>query len=134
MQNLQRDPQTGLWRIRKSIPVDLRAKLGKREFLIPLGTRDSREAKIKALPLLAQIEVQIAEARKGRTYTDEQLDDQAVVFARWTEREIRRIHRAWVQAGEPEQFEPPPGEGLVLLPGMGGPDGEYLIDRYIQAF
>ena len=63
VQNLQKDPRSGVWRVRKQIPADVQSIIGKREILVSLQTKDYTTAKVKALPILGEIERQIAEAR-----------------------------------------------------------------------
>jgi integrase len=63
MQNLQRHPTSGVWRVRKQVPSDLRKAVGKREIIVSTGTKDHSLAKVKALPIMADIEATLAKLR-----------------------------------------------------------------------
>ena len=56
-------PKTGVFWLRKVVPADLRSFVGKRELTASLGTKDVREAKAKAGPVIARFEATIEAAR-----------------------------------------------------------------------
>jgi integrase len=60
-----RHPKTGVYWLRKAVPAPLRAAVGKRELTRSLGTKDPREAKSKAGPVVETFEAIIAAARAG---------------------------------------------------------------------
>lgn len=63
-------PKAGIYWLRKRVPDELRARLGKPEEKQSLGTRDPAEAKIKQLEVLAAVEVCWANLKAGpRTLT-----------------------------------------------------------------
>lgn len=66
LKGLSRSGSTGLWEARKSIPQNLRAGFGKREFKAALNTKDENEAIRIGAPMLADWADQIEQA-KGRT-------------------------------------------------------------------
>lgn len=57
--------KTRVYWLRKVVPADLRAVIGKRELKETLGTKDPAEARRKALPVLERFEAIIASARSG---------------------------------------------------------------------
>lgn len=57
-------PKTGIYWLRKVVPDDLRAAVGKREFKFSLKTKDAAEAKQRHAAELAKIEAQLANLRK----------------------------------------------------------------------
>jgi len=59
-------PKSGVYRIRKGVPPELRDVLGKRELIQTLGTKDPQEAKRLAPPVVAKLEKIIANARSPR--------------------------------------------------------------------
>src|ERR1700682_2741859 len=96
MENLKKNPVSGVWRVRKQVPADLRPKIGKREILITTGTKDYAEAKGRALPIMAEVEQQLSDARAGRSrqFSDQALTDLAHAWVREivaTENERRRV-------------------------------------------
>ncbi|MCK1712801.1 MULTISPECIES: DUF6538 domain-containing protein [unclassified Bradyrhizobium] len=58
-------PNSGVYWLRKGVPEDLRALVGKREEKRSLGTRDPIEAKRKHAEALAEIEERWANLRAG---------------------------------------------------------------------
>ncbi len=58
-----------VWRIRVSIPADLRARWGKREEIVSLNTFDQNEAIRHGAPVLAAIKDRIAAMRAGPAAT-----------------------------------------------------------------
>ena len=57
-------PKTGMYWLRKVVPADLRAVVGKSEFKFSLKTKDAAEAKQRHAAELAKIETQLANLRK----------------------------------------------------------------------
>src|SRR5512136_1827402 len=58
-------PKTGIYWLRKRVPDDLRALVGKREEKRTLGTHDPHEAKKRHLEALAELEVRWSNLRRG---------------------------------------------------------------------
>lgn len=58
-------PKTGIYWLRKYVPPELRAKVGKREEKRSLGTRDPAEAKRAHLQALVELEARWANLRQG---------------------------------------------------------------------
>lgn len=56
---------TGAYWLRKVVPAPLRALVGKRELVESLGTKDPKEAKERALPVLARFNAILAAAQAG---------------------------------------------------------------------
>lgn len=59
-----KDPKSGIYYIRIVVPQDVRKLIGKREFKKSLGTRNEREANIKALPFKEDAYGRIEQARR----------------------------------------------------------------------
>ena len=59
MPHVDRHPKSGVYRIRRAFPAHLRELLGAASITKSLGTKDGKEAKKLALPLLAAIQAQI---------------------------------------------------------------------------
>lgn len=79
-------PKTGIYWLRKRVPDELRALLGKTEEKQSLGTRDPAEAKIKQLEALAAVEARWANLKVGpRSLTERECHE----FA-------RNAHDRWV--------------------------------------
>jgi hypothetical protein len=57
-------PKTGIYWLRKVVPDDLRAVVGKREFKFSLKTKDVTEAKQRHAAEVAKIEAKLANLRK----------------------------------------------------------------------
>jgi hypothetical protein len=58
-------PKTGVYWLRKVVPVDLRAAVGKRELIRSLGTKDPKEARARAPAVIAELEAVLEAARAG---------------------------------------------------------------------
>ncbi|MEY9135039.1 integrase [Bradyrhizobium diazoefficiens] len=58
-------PKTGIYQLRRAVPEDLRALVGKREEKVSLQTRDPAEAKQRFATALAELEVRWANLRAG---------------------------------------------------------------------
>lgn len=58
-------PQTGIFWLRKAVPANLRALVGKREEKKSLGTKDAAEARRKFPQALAEVEARWESLRKG---------------------------------------------------------------------
>jgi hypothetical protein len=65
MTNLFRHPRTGIYSVRRVVPVELRPIVGKTAIKRTLGTRDLAEAKVKAKPIGIEIDQMLARAREG---------------------------------------------------------------------
>lgn len=59
-----KDPKSDIYYIRIAVPQDVRKLIGKREFKKSLGTRNEREANIKALPFKEDAYGRIEQARR----------------------------------------------------------------------
>ena len=57
-------PKTGIYWLRKVVPDELRATVGKRELKFSLKTKDAAEAKQRHAAELAKIEAQLANLRQ----------------------------------------------------------------------
>ncbi|WP_373291765.1 DUF6538 domain-containing protein, partial [Bradyrhizobium guangdongense] len=81
-------PKTGIYQLRRAVPEDLRALVGKREEKVSLQTRDPAEAKQRFAKALAELEVRWANLRAGPKPL--------------TEREAHHLalaeHDSWLQA------------------------------------
>ena len=65
---LQKHPHTGVYRVRRIIPAAARHAFGgRREFLRSLRTRSLRDARSRAMPLLAELQARIDEVLGGAT-------------------------------------------------------------------
>ncbi|WP_449409883.1 DUF6538 domain-containing protein [Methylobacterium komagatae] len=60
-------PDTGIFWLRRAVPADLRALVGKREEKRTLGTRDPSEAKVRHVVEMARLEERWARLRRGVT-------------------------------------------------------------------
>lgn len=80
-------PNSGVYWLRKGVPEDLRALVGKREEKRSLGTRDPIEAKRKHAEALAEIEERWANLRAGPKVLTEREAHELAAFAyeRWFE-------------------------------------------------
>src|SRR5215213_7951406 len=80
-------PKTGIYWIRKGVPEDLRALVGKREEKRSLETRDPDEAKRRHAEALAEIEARWANLRTGpKSLTEREAHAMAAaVHDRWLE-------------------------------------------------
>lgn len=68
-----RHPKTGIYYLRKVVPLRLRGKIGKREIKISLGTRNPAEAKLRIGAESARVEAMLADAENLRSLTFEQV-------------------------------------------------------------
>ena len=81
-------PKTGVYWLRKRVPDDLRALVGKREEKRSLKTRDPAEAKRQLVQALGELETQWANLRAGpRTLSEREAHELAAV-----------VHDRWLQA------------------------------------
>ena len=65
MPKLQRHPKSGMWRVRARVPDDCRAVVRRSEILHSLDTKDEKEARRRAYPILDEIEKLFRRARAG---------------------------------------------------------------------
>ena len=68
-------PKTGIYWLRKAVPEDLRALVGKREEKRTLGTRDPAEAKRRHAKALLEIEARWVRMRAGLAADGSPVDD-----------------------------------------------------------
>ncbi|MDB5379483.1 MAG: recombinase XerD, partial [Rubritepida sp.] len=96
-------PKTAIYRVRKTVPVALRAAAGVTEWIVSLGTKDPLEARQKAAHALADIEARHAAAKAAA------LPPRALTL-----REIMEVASEWYRAfvgdweddpGHPGQWE-----------------------------
>lgn len=107
MENVVRDPRSGIYKVRKRIPSDCLEAFGVREFTtVSLGTKEKREAMKLAIPVLERIDQRIASIRAAqaepRPLLDLQphplIDRQTALgaVARWRRAAIQSAHdQAW---------------------------------------
>jgi hypothetical protein len=78
-------PNSGVYWLRKGVPVDLRALIGKREEKRSLQTRDPSEAKRRHAEALAELEVRWANLRAGpKPLTEREAHQMAAIYHdRW---------------------------------------------------
>jgi hypothetical protein len=57
-------PKSGVYRVRRAVPSELRSALGKRELIQTLDTKDPAEAKRRAPPVVARFDAILAAARR----------------------------------------------------------------------
>jgi hypothetical protein len=83
-------PSSGVYWVRKGVPEDLRALVGKREEKRSLGTRDPAEAKRRHAEALAEIELRWANLRSGpKTLSEREAHQIAmVVHDRWLQQHM----------------------------------------------
>lgn len=81
-----RHPKTGIFWFRKAVPVSLRERIGKREILQSLATRDSDTAKELAAPLDAEWNARFKSLQTGVTVLTQR---QIVALA-------GRVYKAWM--------------------------------------
>ena len=102
-------PKTGVYWLRKRVPDDLRALVGKREEKRSLKTRDPAEAKRLLVQALGELETQWANLRAGpRTLSEREAHELAAV-----------VHDRWLQAyrDNPSESAWPTGLGdRVFMP------------------
>jgi hypothetical protein len=80
-------PKTGVYWLRKRVPADLVAAVGKPQIVKSLGTKDLAEAKRRHLQVLAELEARWENLRVGpRVLTEREAHEIArVVHDRWLE-------------------------------------------------
>lgn len=64
--NVVVDPRTGLYRVRFTVPADLKTKVGKSYLIEPLGTRELRVANERAVPVLNRFKAYLDGLRQGQ--------------------------------------------------------------------
>lgn len=78
MSRPQKHPKSGVYWLRKRVPDDLRALVGKREEKMSLVTRNPEEAKRLHAHALIEIEARWANLREGvRPFTPQEIDEAA---------------------------------------------------------
>jgi integrase len=77
-------PKTGVYWLRKAVPTPLRSLVGKVELVASLQTKDPREARERAVPVLARFNAILAAARAGGI--------------RLTQREVEALAGSWYRA------------------------------------
>jgi len=77
----------GTWYLRKQIPADVRAIIGKSEMWVSLKTGDFQEAKKAAVPHAARIDRNIAEVRRKLAGGSLDLIPARLALAAWAEKE-----------------------------------------------
>jgi hypothetical protein len=107
-------PKTGVYWLRKGVPEDLRALVGKREEKRSLGTKDPAEAKRLHATALAEVEVRWTSLRAGpRTLTEREAHKLAAeYYGRWLAlyRDNPSQQTVWrVDLYSRMWSEPPPG-------------------------
>src|SRR3712207_3634122 len=112
-------PKTGIFWLRKRVPKDLVAVLGRAEVTRSLETRDPGEAKSRLVRALSDLEAQWANLRAGpRTLTEEEAHGMAApVYDQWLDRHRKEpsLQTFWpVQVGS-KVFAPPPPLDFVKV-------------------
>src|SRR5262249_9166316 len=74
-------PKTGTYWVRKVVPEGLRTIVGRRELKATLGTKDPRDAKVKAAAVIDRFEAIITAARSGGNKLTER--DIAALCGEW---------------------------------------------------
>jgi hypothetical protein len=128
-------PKTGVYWLRKRVPLDLRARVGKREEKRSLKTRDPAEAKRRHLQALSDLEVQWANLRAGPcTLTEREAHDLAtVVHDHWLEihRDNPSEQNVWPTSLGERVFRPRPpigpGRSVTEIVRAGIDDGSFKI-------
>jgi integrase len=97
-----KDPTTGIWEVRKGVPLALRAIVGVRELKRSLGTKDDGEARRLALPVIAEFEARIAAAREQHRGASASLapSEVAAIVGEWYRAEAAKIDAA---PGDPDR-------------------------------
>jgi hypothetical protein len=112
-------PKTGVYWLRRGVPEDLRALVGKREEKKSLGTKDSAEAKRLHAIALAELEKRWARLKAGpRSLTERESHDMAaVVHDRWLEmhRDEPSQQTFWPVHVGATVFAPPPPLDLAKV-------------------
>ena len=124
MPNLLKHRKTGIWYFRKIIPADVQKRLGRKEVMESLGTRDRLEAVRLVLPYVEKWNRQIADARAGRLRdrSEEQLQALAIAWA-----SDYRSRLVWGQAGLPDEIDLPIADETELDQRL----SEYLLRQDI---
>jgi integrase len=128
-------PKTGVYWLRKRVPLDLHARVGKREEKRSLKTRDPAEAKRRHLQALSDLEVQWANLRAGPcTLTEREAHDLAtVVHDHWLEihRDNPSEQNVWPTSLGERVFRPRPpigpGRSVTEIVRAGIDDGSFKI-------
>lgn len=156
MSRPQKHPNSGVYWLRKRVPDDLRALVGKREEKLSLGTRDPAEAKRLHAQALIEIEARWANLRGGaRTLTRQELEQVSFFFcsaylARWGTKQAENVQaaldfgageRLWGKGGRADPFADYPSTNWFSL--TADTDGsakkaldvfsEKLADHYLRA-
>jgi integrase len=102
---------TGMYWLRKRVPDDLRAVIGKTEVKKTLGTKDPAEAKRLHAAALAEIETEWATLRKGvpESLTESLIAEfEKVIFERWLDHHDggRNVEPFWATRGVEDIWEP----------------------------
>jgi hypothetical protein len=75
MANPWKHPKTGVYYLRKHVPLDVTAAVGSAVIKITLNTKDPNEARLRHLAKLTELEAQWSQLRKGVQWlADEQLE------------------------------------------------------------
>jgi integrase len=104
-------PDTGMYWLRKRVPDDLKAVIGKSEVKKTLGTKDPLEAKRLHTAALAEIEAEWAALRKGvsAVLTEAMVDEfETAIFERWLAHHDggRKVEPFWATRGFEDIWEP----------------------------
>jgi len=104
MSYLQKHPKTGVYRIRRPIPVAARAAFGGRAvYLKSLGTKDLAEAKRAAFPILAEVQDRINRAIEGAVFWQTHIMGWYLTrLAEWSGWQIRGYDSRWVYESRDE--------------------------------
>ncbi|MFB9938345.1 DUF6538 domain-containing protein [Shewanella indica] len=97
------DPKTGVYKVRKVIPVELRPFLeGKSELKRSLNTKDAKEAKQRASAVVAEFEALVAMARIRLANQEQECtisnSDLDAIVSRWATYEASRLHQPEILA------------------------------------
>jgi integrase len=82
LKNVIRRPGSNMLSVRVTVPKELRASVGKREYWKSLGTSDAKAAEIPALNALAEIKAELDAHRRRREPTSADIDKAVRDFAR----------------------------------------------------
>jgi integrase len=91
--------RSGIYELRRRVPADLQAVIGKKEIRVSLGTRDLRKAKLARLAKEAEIERLFAAARNPP--------------ARLSNEHIHALRARWLAAKVAEHEADPPAEAAI---------------------
>jgi integrase len=81
----------GVWMVRRRVPEDVRARIGKHEFVASTGTFDSRQAERRRDDLWREWDTAIAEARALGSHDPVALEQVTAALDRWKRDECRFI-------------------------------------------